>query len=56
MIVQETTNAGGVTIRIHDDYFRGKSDDDIKRVLERIAARAQADLSGCVTQPTPQRD
>ena len=56
MIVQETTNAGGVTIRIHDDYFRGKSADDIKRILERIAARAQADLSGCVTQPTPQRD
>ena len=43
-LVQETT-AGGVTVRIHDDYCRDMSEEAGRKILERIAARAMADLN-----------
>ncbi len=49
-IVQES-QYDGVTVRIHDDFFRNKTDEEIRQLLGRIAARAQLDLSSAAASP-----
>ena len=48
MIVQES-HVDGVTIKLHDDYYKDLNDEAIQKILHRIAARAQTDLAFSVT-------
>lgn len=36
---------GNTTIKIADDYYRDKTPEDVKAILDRIAANAVAQLS-----------
>ena len=55
-IVQEQ-HINGITVRIHDDFYRDMTDEMILQILERIAARAQADLTlGETNPPTLRRN
>ena len=35
---------GNVTVRIHDDYCKDKTPDDVRKILRRIADYVQAEV------------
>ena len=50
MAVVVEQKIGHTTIRIHDDYCRDTTGEQVAAILRRIAVRAQADLSAAAAK------